>query len=313
MVAQGGSGSGATGGADGPIGYVGLGIMGLPMVRNLLGAGWAVVAWNRSPSRLAEAVRAGAEAVNSAAEVAARARVVIVCVTASADVEEVVLGAGGVAEGLRPGTVVVDMSTISPSVTRRLAGVLADRGATLLDAPVSGGEQGAVAGTLSIMVGGPAEALDRVRPLLGALGETITHCGPVGSGQTVKLCNQVAVALNNLAMAEALLLCAGSGVDPRVMLAAITRGAAASWQLSNLGPRIVERDFSPGFKVSLQQKDLRLALEAASELSLPLAGTSLVHQLFAAVERRSGGDAGTQALVTVLEAISGIDVAAQND
>ncbi|MCY4639918.1 MAG: NAD(P)-dependent oxidoreductase [Chloroflexi bacterium] len=311
MVAQ--AEGGVSEGRAGPVGYVGLGIMGLPMVRNLLEAGWEVVAWNRSPAPLAEAVGAGATPASSAAEVTARARVVFLCLTASADVEEVMLGAGGVAGELRPDTVVVDMSTISPSVTRRLSGVLAGRGATLLDAPVSGGEQGAVAGTLSIMVGGPREALERVRPLLEILGETITHCGPVGSGQTVKLCNQVAVALNNLAMAEALLLCAASGVDPRVMLAAITRGAAGSWQLSNLGPRILERDFTPGFKVSLQQKDLRLALEASSELSVPLAGTSLVHQLFAAVERRGYGEAGTQALVTALEAMAGIDVATKND
>ena len=295
-----------------PIGYVGLGIMGLPMARNLLAAGRPVVAWNRSPGRLAQAVGAGAEAAGSAAEVAAGAAVVILCVTASADVEEVVLGPGGVAEGLRPGAVVIDMSTIAPSVTRQLAEAVAERGATWLDAPVSGGEQGAEGGTLSIMVGGPAEALERVRPLLEVLGSTITHCGPVGAGQTVKLCNQVAVCLNNLAMAEALLLCAGSGVDPSVMLAAITRGAAGSWQLSNLGPRVVERDFAPGFKVALQQKDLRLALEAAEELTLPLAGTALVHQLFAAVERRHGGDAGTQALVTALEAMAGFEVSRTN-
>lgn len=295
-----------------PVGYVGLGIMGLPMARNLLAAGRPVVAWNRSPGRLAQAVEVGAEAAGSAAEVAARASVVILCVTASADVEEVVLGAGGLAEGLRPGAVVIDMSTIAPSVTRQLAEAVAERGATWLDAPVSGGEQGAEGGTLSIMIGGPAEALERVRPLLEVLGSTITHCGAVGAGQTVKLCNQVAVCLNNLAMAEALLLCSASGVDPSVMLAAITQGAAGSWQLSNLGPRVVERDFAPGFKVALQQKDLRLALEAAEELTLPLAGTALVHQLFAAVEHRHGGDAGTQALVTALEAMAGFEVSRTN-
>jgi 3-hydroxyisobutyrate dehydrogenase len=262
--------------------------------------------------RLGQAVEAGAEAAGSPAEVAGRASVVILCATASADVEEVMLGPGGVAEGLRPGAVVIDMSTIAPSVTRQLAEAVAERGAMWLDAPVSGGEQGAEGGTLSIMVGGPAEALERVRPLLEVLGSTITHCGPVGAGQTVKLCNQVAVCLNNLAMAEALLLCAGSGVDPSVMLAAITQGAAGSWQLSNLGPRVVERDFAPGFKVALQQKDLRLALEAAEELTLPLAGTALVHQLLAPVEHRHGGDAGTQALVTALEAMAGFDVSRTN-
>jgi 3-hydroxyisobutyrate dehydrogenase len=140
------------------------------------------------------------------------------------------------------------------------------------------------------------------------MGKTITHCGPTGAGQTVKLCNQIAVVLNNLAMAEALVFCERSGVDPGVMLAAITQGAAGSWQLSNLGPKVVQRDFAPGFKVGLQQKDLRLALEAAGELQVPLPGTSLVHQLFAAVEAAHGADVGTQALVRSLEALSGIEV-----
>ncbi|MCC6235952.1 MAG: NAD(P)-dependent oxidoreductase [Dehalococcoidia bacterium] len=305
-----GSEAGSEAAARPRVGYIGLGIMGAPMVRNLLRAGFEVVAWNRSAPRLDEAVADGALRGASPADVAARTDVVITCVTASADVEAVILGAGGVLEGVQPGATVIDMSTISPDVTRQLAGHLEARGATLLDAPVSGGEQGAVAGTLSIMVGGPVEALERVRPVLEALGRTITHCGPSGAGQTVKLCNQIAVVLNNLAMAEALVFCARSGVDPSVMLSAITQGAAGSWQLSNLGPRVVARDFAPGFKVALQQKDLRLALEAADALRLALPGTSLVHQLFAAVEAAHGGDIGTQALVRSLEALAGIEVGA---
>ncbi len=292
------------------IGFIGLGIMGAPMVRNLLRAGHELVAWNRSPARLDAAVADGAERGQSPADVAARSDVTIACVTASADVEEVVLGSGGALDGLREGSVFVDMSTISPAVTRALAARLAERGVQMLDAPVSGGEQGAIDGTLSIMVGGPAEALERVRPVFEALGRTVTHCGPAGAGQTVKLCNQIAVCLNNLAMAEALVLCQRSGVDPSTMLAAITEGAAGSWQLSNLGPRIVQRDFAPGFKVGLQQKDLRLALEAAGELRVPLAGTALVHQLFAAVESAHGPDVGTQALVRAIEALTGIEVGA---
>lgn len=292
------------------IGFIGLGIMGAPMVRNLLRAGHELVAWNRSPARLDAAVADGAERGQSPADVAARSDVTIVCVTASADVEEVVLGPGGALEGLREGSVLVDMSTISPAVTRTLAARLAEGGVQMLDAPVSGGEQGAVDGTLSIMVGGPSEALARVRPVFEALGRTVTHCGPAGAGQTVKLCNQIAVCLNNLAMAEALVLCQRSGVDPSTMLAAITEGAAGSWQLSNLGPKVVQRDFAPGFKVGLQQKDLRLALEAAGELRVPLAGTALVHQLFAAVESAHGPDVGTQALVRVVEALAGVEVGA---
>lgn len=297
------------------VGFIGLGIMGAPMTRNLLRAGHAVVAWNRSPAPLDAACEAGAERGASPADVAARSDVVITCVTASADVEAVILGSEswpGAIDGVRAGSVVVDMSTISPAVTRDLAARLGGRGVAMLDAPISGGEQGAVAGTLSIMVGGPADALARVRPLFEAMGSRITHCGPSGAGQTVKLCNQIAVVLNNLAMAEALVFCQRSGVDPAVMLEAITAGAAGSWQLSNLGPKVVARDFAPGFKVALQQKDLRLALEAAEELRVPLAGTALVHQLLAAVERAHGGDVGTQALVRAVEVLAGVEVRASS-
>lgn len=293
------------------VGFIGLGIMGLPMAKNLLAAGFPVVAYNRSPAKVDLLVEAGAQRGESPGDVAAHATVIITCVTASADVEAVILGTEdvpGVLGGVRTGSVVVDMSTISPAVTRDLAVRLADRGVAMIDAPISGGEQGAINGTLSIMCGGDAEALDRVQPVLEAMGRKITHCGPSGAGQTVKLCNQIAVVLNNLALAEALVFCQRSGVDPAVMLEAIASGAAGSWQISNLGPKIIARDFAPGFKIGLQQKDLRLALEAADELDLPLAGTSLVHQLFRAVEHRAGPDAGTQALVQALEALTGIKV-----
>lgn len=292
------------------VGWIGLGIMGAPMARNLLAAGHEVVVWNRSEERLDAAVASGAQRGASPADVAARSDVVIACVTASADLEEVAIGRSGVAEGIRRGSLFVDMSTISPAMTRAVAARFEERGVAMLDAPISGGEQGAIGGTLSIMVGGPAEALERARPIFELLGATVTHCGPAGAGQTVKLCNQIAVCINNLAMAEALVFCVRSGVDPSTMLSAITQGAAGSWQLSNLGPKVVERDFAPGFKVALQQKDLRLALEAADELRVPLVGTSLVHQLFAAVERAHGGEVGTQALVRAIEALSGAEVGA---
>ena len=298
------------------VGFIGLGIMGAPMARNLMQAGFEVVAWNRSPERLDAAVADGAVRGESPADVARRAEVVVACVRQTEDVEAVLLGSEaweGAIEGVRAGSVFVDMSTISPAATREMARRVEERGGAMLDAPVSGGEQGAIAGTLSIMVGGPAEALERARPMLEAMGSRITHCGPSGAGQTVKLCNQIAVVLNNLAMAEALVFCQRSGVDPSTMLEAISAGAAGSWQISNLGPRVVERDFAPGFKVALQQKDLRLALEAADELHVPLAGTSLVHQLFGAVERAHGPDAGTQALVTALEALAGVEVGARPD
>jgi len=286
--------------------------MGAPMVQNLLGAGFDVTVWNRTTSRTDAAAQAGATAADSPAAVAAASDVTISCVTASADVEGVLVGGDGLPPGaivgVQAGSVVIDMSTISPAVTRDIAALLAEKNVQLLDAPISGGEQGAIDGTLSIMVGGDADALERVRPILDAMGGKITHCGPSGSGQTVKLCNQIAVSVNNFAMAEALVFCQASGVDPSTMLEAISAGAAGSWQISNLGQRIVDRDFAPGFKVGLQQKDLRLALEAADELHLPLAGTSMVHQLFAAVERESGPDVGTQALVNALEALAGVTV-----
>lgn len=293
------------------VGFIGLGIMGLPMARNILKGGYPLVAWNRTASKVDEIADAGAERAASSAEVASRATVVVICVRATEDVEQVIFGqpgAPGVVEGVQPGSVVIDMSTISPAVTREISSRLAERSVAFIDAPVSGGEQGAISGTLSIMCGGPAEALDRVRPILETMGDRITHCGAAGAGQTVKLCNQIAVVLNNLAMAEALVFCQRSGVDPAVMLEAIAFGAAGSWQISNLGPKVVQRDFSPGFKVGLQQKDLRLALDAADRLDLPLAGTSLVHQLFRAVEHRDGPDIGTQALVRALEALADVEV-----
>lgn len=293
------------------VGFIGLGIMGLPMARNIMAAGFPLVAYNRTPHKVDSLAEVGAERADSPADVASRATVIVTCVTASQDVQDVIEGAEGVPgvlDGVRSGSVVVDMSTISPAVTRDLAARLEDRGVAMIDAPVSGGEQGAIGGTLSIMCGGEAQALERVRPVLESIGKRITHCGPSGAGQTVKLCNQIAVVLNNLAMAEALVFCQRSGVDPSVMLEAIASGAAGSWQISNLGPKVIARDFAPGFKVGLQQKDLRLALEAADQLDLPLAGTSLVHQLFRAVEHLDGPDTGTQALVRALEALAGVEV-----
>jgi 3-hydroxyisobutyrate dehydrogenase len=294
------------------VGFIGLGIMGAPMVRNLLSAGFEVTVWNRTRARSDQAAEHGASIAESPSDVAARSDVTITCVTATDDVAAMLIGGDDapapVIDGVRSGSVVIDMSTISPAATRDFAAQLAERGVQLLDAPISGGEQGAINGTLSIMLGGDAGALERVRPILEAMGARITHCGPSGAGQTVKLCNQIAVCINNLAMAEALLFCEASGVDPSTMLEAISAGAAGSWQISNLGSKVVDRDFAPGFKVGLQQKDLRLALEAADQLRLPLTGTSMVHQLFAAVERASGPDVGTQALVNALEAMTGIEV-----
>lgn len=290
------------------VGFVGLGIMGLPMAKNLLKAGHEVTAFNRSVRPHADARAAGARLAASPAEAAREAEVVITIVTDSPDVEQVCLGPGGIIEGARAGTVVVDMSTISPEVTKRIGERLGERGIHLLDAPVSGGDTGAIAGTLSIMVGGDAADLERVRPVLEAMGKRIVHCGPLGAGQTVKLCNQIAVTLTNLAVCEALIFATKNGVDPAKMLEALSAGAAGSWQMSNLGPRMLKRDFAPGFKVRLQRKDLRLAIENATQQHIALPGLGLVSQLFAAVESAGLGEEGTQALLTALETLNGVRV-----
>lgn len=290
------------------IGFIGLGIMGRPMAMNLLRAGYELTVWNRTASKMADLVDAGAGAADSPAAVAAISDTVISIVSDSPDVEQVVLGSGGVIESARPGLLYIDMSTISPRVAREVAARLAQEGAEMLDAPVSGGDKGAVEGTLSIMVGGEVAAFQRARPMLEVMGKTITHLGPVGSGQAAKLCNQVVCVLNILATCEGLMLASRSGLDLKTLLSAITQGAAGSWMLENLGPKMAERDFAPGFLVGLQQKDLRLVLEAAAELDLPLPGTSLVHTLFRAVEASGGRGLGTQALVTAIETLAGHEI-----
>jgi 3-hydroxyisobutyrate dehydrogenase len=237
---------------------------------------------------------------------------VITIVTDSPDVEQVVLGGGdsppAAIDGLVDGSVLIDMTTISPAVTRQLSEALALRGVAMLDAPVSGGDAGAIAGTLSIMVGGEAEVVQRCQPIFEAMGKTITHVGPIGAGQTVKLCNQVAIAGALTGVCEALTLAQNSDVDPGKMLDAISAGAAGSWQMSNLGPRMVDRDFAPGFMVKLLQKDLRLALTAGGDVGQPLPVTALVNQLFHNLEASGAGNEGTQALVRVVEGLGGTEV-----
>ncbi len=290
------------------VGFIGFGIMGRPMAKNLLRAGYPLIVWNRSRPGIEALAAEGAGEGTSAADVAARSDVVITMVGYTHDVEEVVLGPNGIVEGAYQGLTHIDMSTISPDATRRIAARLLEAGVEMLDAPVTGGEQGAIDGTLSIMVGGKEETLARCRPLLEVMGRKVTYCGPSGNGQIVKLCNQVVVGLNNLAVCEALVLAAKASVAPRIMLEAITGGAATSWALQNLAPRMLERDFRPGFKVAHQQKDLRLALELAGSLSAALPGTSLVHQLFAAVEAQGLENEGTQALVKALERLANAEV-----
>jgi len=290
------------------IGFVGLGIMGRPMARNLLRAGYTLTVWNRSRPGIDALVADGAAKGASAKDVAEKSDIVITIVGDAPDVEQVALGEDGIIEGAHDSLIHVDMTTQSPSVTRGIAERYDEKRVDLVDAPVSGGEQGAIDGTLSIMAGGSRAAFERCAGIFGAMGKTIVYCGPSGSGQVVKLCNQVVVGLNNLAMGEALVLAAKAGVPPATMVEAVSAGAGSSWALQHLAPRILAGDFAPGFKIEHQQKDLRLALELAEQDHTPLPGTALVHQLFAALEAEGMGQDGTQALVKALEKLAGVSV-----
>lgn len=290
------------------VGFIGMGIMGRPMALNLLKVGFDVTVFNRTPGRAEAVVKAGAKEAASPREVAQASEFIITCVTGPEDVKEVVLGPNGVIEGASPGSVVIDMSTISPQATLEIAEALAAKNIHMLDAPVSGGDIGAIQGTLTIMVGGDEQVFRRALPLFEAMGKTITHIGPIGSGQTTKLINQVLIAVNLLAASEALTLARKCGVDPERVLAAVSAGSAGSWQLVNLGPKMLNRDFAPGFMIRLLQKDLRLALQEADRVHMPLLGTAVAHQLLRAAEDAGYSEEGTQAMVKVIEKLAGLDV-----
>jgi 3-hydroxyisobutyrate dehydrogenase len=288
------------------IGFVGLGIMGAPMALHLIKAGFPLKVYNRSDRpRVQEVIDAGGQRVATPRAAAEGSDVVITIVTDTPDVESVILGEDGVIHSVKQGATVIDMSTISPRVTQEIAALLKDKGVDMLDAPVSGGDVGAKNGTLSIMVGGEQDVFDACMPVFEAMGKSINLIGGHGAGQTTKACNQTAVAGANLAMAEALMLAAASDLDVGKVVDAISGGAAGSWQLTNLGPRIVKGDFAPGFMVRLQQKDLKLVLEAANDVKLALPGVSLAHQYFNIVERLGCADEGTQALIKAYEAQAG--------
>ncbi len=289
------------------VGVIGLGIMGAPMARNLLTAGHEVVVHGRTAARAKPLVALGARAAASPAAVAAASEAVLTCLPDGPDVERVVTGPDGILTGAARGRVVVDASTIAPDTARALAARCAAVGVGFLDAPVSGGEQGAIAGTLSIMVGGDAAVVARAQPVFAAIGRTVTHMGAAGQGQMTKLVNQVIGASTLAAVAEGLTLAAHAGLDPAAVIAAVGSGAATSWQLEHLGPRIQRGDWAPGFMVRLMQKDLRLALAAAARVGVTLPTTAVVYELFTAVEARGGGALGTQAIAQALEALAGGD------
>jgi 2-hydroxy-3-oxopropionate reductase len=289
------------------IGFIGLGIMGRPMSQNLLKAGYSVTVYNRSRGPAELLASAGAKVAGSPKDVAADSDVVITMVTDSPDVQQVILGPNGVIEAAREGLVVIDMSTISPTVTRSISAALAAAGAQMLDAPVSGGDKGAREGTLTIMVGGPQAAFDECLPILQAMGKKIVRMGESGAGQLTKLANQILVVGNMMGVCECLVFAKKAGLDQKKVIDSLSAGAASSWSLVNLGPKAVDKDFAPGFKVKLLQKDLKLVLSSGDELNVALPNTSVAHQLYNALEAAGRGEDGTQALIQVFEQLTGLE------
>lgn len=278
--------------------------MGKPMVLNLLKAGYAVVVYNRSKPPVNELVSKGATSADSPKELASRSDVLIGMVTDAPDVEQVILQKNGVIESAKSGLVVVDMSTNSPETALAISSELGKRGVEFLDAPVTGGDKGAREGTLTIMVGGRREVFESCLPIFRAMGKEIVYMGPTGSGQATKLCNQTAVALHTLATCESLLLGASYDLPSKELLRVLTSGAASSWNLVNLGPKIVARDFEPGFKAAHLHKDLRYIMQVADKKHLTLTGSGTVYQLFNAIMAENNGEKGTQVLAKILEKLS---------
>lgn len=294
------------------IGFIGLGIMGQGMARNLLKADFPLRVWNRTHSKTEMLVAEGAVAATSPADVAAHCDIIITCVSDTPDVEAVLLHENGIIYGAAAGNLVIDCSTISPQATQRFAGILAQKGVHLLDAPVSGGSEGAAKGTLSIMVGGDEAQFNRALPVFQAMGKTITHVGPTGAGQMVKLVNQILVVVTMLGVSEALLFAQAGGLDLAKVLTAVSGGAAGSWMLSNRGPQVIQRDWRPGFTIDLQQKDLRLVLETADALGVPALATSAVFNLYRTLQQQGLGAEGNHALVKALENLAGFEVGTMN-
>jgi 2-hydroxy-3-oxopropionate reductase len=292
------------------VGFIGLGVMGRPMAKHLLAKGYGLVAHNRSRAAVDDLAKDGATPATSPADVARQATVIITMVPDTPDVEAVLTGPGGVLETLKPGTILIDMSSISPVATRRLAAAVAEKGGTMLDAPVSGGEIGAINGTLSIMVGGDAAALKRVRPILECMGnpERIVHVGPEpGSGQVCKICNQIAIGGTLAGVSEAFAVARKSGVDAARVREALLGGFAASRVLEVHGERMLTGNYAPGFRARLYQKDLRLANEAAGSSGVAIPATAVVTQLLNALIAGGGADLDYSALGTVLFDLAGLD------
>jgi 2-hydroxy-3-oxopropionate reductase len=294
------------------LGFIGLGLMGLPMARHLLAAQFPVTVFNRSRPSIEALVAEGALAGSSPRQVAEQSDIVITMLPDTPDVEAVVLGRNGIIEGAHEGLLVIDMSTISPLATQRIAGELQQHAVRMLDAPVSGGDVGAINATLSIMVGGTAEDLERARPILSVLGKTITHCGPSGSGQVVKACNQVVVALIIAAVSEGLVLGSKAGVNPEVILQVLGGGLAQNRVMDLRGPTMILHRFEPGGKAQFHRKDLDIALQLAHAYNASLPLTAIVDQLFTTLVAREQGGFDHSALLTVIETLSNHSLVQEN-
>jgi len=290
------------------VGFVGLGIMGKPMARNLLKAGHELVVYDVAPQSVADVVASGAARGESARDVAARSEITITMLPDGPEVEAAVLGPSGALEGAAPGSVLVDMSSISPLVAQKVGAACGAKGVSFLDAPVSGGEPKAIDGTLAIMVGGSQETFDKVLPLFQAMGSSATLTGPVGAGNVTKLANQIMVAVNIAGMGEALVLATKAGLDPEVVFNAVKGGLAGSAVLNAKAPMVISRNFKPGFRVRLHQKDLRNALLAAEAMKLPLPFTSLAQQVLVALMNAGRGELDHSAIATFIEDMAKTEV-----
>jgi 2-hydroxy-3-oxopropionate reductase len=291
------------------VGFIGLGIMGRPMAKNLMEAGYELVLQNRSPEKAEELAEEGnATAARSPREVAEACDLVITMLPDSPDVEAVVAGEGGVLEGIRDSALLVDMSTISPVVTEELAAKVREKGASMLDAPVSGGDVGAVDGALSIMVGGSKEDFERARPLFDVMGKVATHVGPIGAGQVVKACNQIVVALTIEAVSEALVLGSKGGVAPEKILDVLGGGLAGNKVMEVKREKMLEHSFDPGFRIELHHKDLGIALAAGREYGVTLPVTAIVDQMLETLKMRGKGDRDHSAILTLIEESSGHEI-----
>ena len=287
------------------IGFIGLGIMGRPMAKNLLKAGYPLVVHNRSRASVDELVKEGAKAAGSPREVAGQCEVLITMLPNSPDVELVALGKDGIIEGARTGLILIDMSTISPIVSQKVGGALAAKGVRMLDAPVSGGERGAIDGALSIMVGGDKALFESMLPIFQAMGKTITLLGPLGAGGFTKLANQIIVAVNLTALGEALTLAKKAGLDRELTLTALAGGLAGSRCLDQKKPNYLANTYNPGFKIDLHYKDLGLIMDAARSLGVPLPATAVVQELFSALRVKGRGGLDHSGVITLLEDLAG--------